>query len=149
MVQGTKQVAALPLQLFGDRLKVLLITSRDTGRWIMPKGWPIDGEKDWRAAEIEALEEAGVEGTISRRPIGDFEYAKVLGDGTSIQVKATVYPLYVDKVNRRWKERRERKRHWFSPKGAAKALKQPELEGLLIDLQNNPRKNKAIRELLP
>ncbi len=67
MDQRTKQVAALPLQLFGGRLKVLLITSRDTGRWIMPKGWPMDGEQDWRAAEIEALEEAGVEGTISRK----------------------------------------------------------------------------------
>ncbi len=75
MAQRTKQVSTLPLQLFGDRLKVLLITSRDTGRWIMPEGWPMVGEQDGRATEIEALEEAGLEGTISRKPMGEFEYA--------------------------------------------------------------------------
>ncbi|WP_367647852.1 NUDIX hydrolase [Ruegeria arenilitoris] len=145
--QRTKQVAALPLQLFGGRPKVLLITSRYTGRWIMPKGWPMDGEQDWRTVEIEALAEAGLEDTVSRKPIGEFENAKTFNDGTSVQVKATVYPLYIDKVKRRWKERHERKRHWLSPKGTAKALKQPELEDLLLDLKNNPRKNRSIRAI--
>ena len=149
MTKQTDQVAALPVKLDGDRLQVLLITSRDTGRWIMPKGWPMKGKKDWRAAEIEALEEAGVEGKVSRKPIGAFVYAKVLDDGSSLPVSVTVYALYVEKVNRRWKERRERKRHWFSPKGAAKALKQPELEKLLLDLKKDPRKVKPMREILP
>ncbi|WP_170351212.1 MULTISPECIES: hypothetical protein [Ruegeria] len=64
----------------------------------MPKGWPMDGEQDWCTVEIEALAEAGVEDTVSRKPIGEFENAKTFNDGTSVQVKATVYPLYIDKV---------------------------------------------------
>ncbi|WP_170394577.1 NUDIX hydrolase [Ruegeria arenilitoris] len=113
----------------------------------MPKGWPMDGEQDWRTVEIEALAEAGLEDTVSRKPIGEFENAKTFNDGSSVQVKATVYPLYIYKVKRRWKERHERKRHWLSPKGTAKALKQPKLEDLLLDLKNNPRKNRSIRAI--
>lgn len=64
----------------------------------------MNGEKDWRAAEIEALEEAELEGTFPRKPIGEFEYAKTFNDGTGVLVKATVYPLYSDTVKRRRKE---------------------------------------------
>jgi 8-oxo-dGTP pyrophosphatase MutT (NUDIX family) len=143
------QVAALPLRWDGDKLRVLLITSRETRRWVMPKGWPMNGRKSWQAAEIEALEEAGVTGRISQEPIGTYSYHKVLDDGSKVPVKVQLFPLYVRKLRRRWKERRERKRHWFSIKGAAKAVNEPDLEALLLSIRKRPHKAPAIRAILP
>jgi 8-oxo-dGTP pyrophosphatase MutT (NUDIX family) len=117
-----------------------MVTSRDTGRWIMPKGWTMEGKKLWRAAEIEALEEAGVTGHISHAPIGDYAYDKVLGDGTRLRCRVTLFPLVVDTVKRRWKERHERTRRWFSVKGAARAVNEPDLVDILSRLAVKPCK---------
>ncbi len=143
------QIAALPIRWDEKgRMRVLMVTSRDTGRWVMPKGWPIDGKKPWRAAEIEALEEAGVTGYVSREPLGVYEYVKVMRDGSKVPVRVRLYPLMVRKLKRRWKERDERKRHWFSPKGAARAVAEPCLAELLESLREKPHKQPTIRALL-
>ncbi len=149
MTQRQEQYAALPIRYDGGKLRVLLITSRETRRWIMPKGWPIDGKKSWEAAEIEALEEAGVTGKVSHKPVGTYRYTKIMGDGSGLPVLVHLYPLYVTKLRRRWKERRERKRHWFSVKGAAEAVDEPDLVDLLSSLQKNPQKHPRIRKILP
>ena len=74
-----QQIAALPVcSDVNGKLRVLMVTSRDTGRWVMPKGWLMDGKKPWRAAEIEALEEAGATGFISHHAIGTNSYPKRL-----------------------------------------------------------------------
>jgi len=149
MTQRQEQYAALPIRWNGGKLRVLLITSRETRRWVMPKGWPIDGKKSWQAAEIEALEEAGVTGDVSREPIGTYRYTKILDDGSGIPVLVRLYPLYVKKLRRRWKERRERKRHWFSIRGAAEAVDEPDLVELLSSLHKKPEKHPQIRKVLP
>lgn len=131
-----RQIAALPLSL--DRKgnwKVLMVTSRDSGRWVMPKGWEMNGRKPWHAAEIEALEEAGAIGTISPKPIGRYHYKKGLPGAKSVQCCVTLYPMRVEKLNRRWKERKQRKRRWFSPAKAAQRVDEPELRDLLQDLE--------------
>lgn len=125
-----------------------MVTSRDSGRWIMPKGWEMDGKKPWRAAEIEALEEAGAVGSISREVIGTYRYNKVLKDGTKLPVVVRVYPMLVEKLKRNWKERDERKRRWFSAKAAAKRVSEPELAALLNSLRQKPKKQPVIRALL-
>ena len=130
------------------KLRILMVTSRDTGRWVLPKGWTMDGKKPWRAAEIEALEEAGVTGYISREAIGDYAYDKRLSDGTTLPCTVRVYPMIVDKVKRDWKERKQRKRHWFSASGAAEAVVEPGLARLLEALGRKPRKQPLIRQLL-
>jgi 8-oxo-dGTP pyrophosphatase MutT (NUDIX family) len=143
------QVAAIPMQWTKEgELRILMITSRDTGRWVLPKGWTMDGKKPWRAAEIEALEEAGVTGYISREAIGDYAYDKRLPDGTTIACTVRVYPMIVDKVKRDWKERKARRRHWFSAAGAAEAVDEPGLTALLALLARKPRKQPVIRQLL-
>ena len=135
MKTSARQVAALPLTRDSKgRLRVLMVTSRDTGRWVMPKGWEMRGREPWKAAEIEAMEEAGVAGRIAREPIGSFTYAKRLDDGTELPTTVTLYPMMVTKLKRRWKERDERKRRWFSPKGAARAVDEPDLEAVLREL---------------
>lgn len=143
------QIAALPIRWNKDgELRILLITSRETKRWVMPKGWPIKGREPWRAAEIEALEEAGVRGSISDEPIGVYRYDKVLDDGSVAPCQVQLFPMIVEKVQKRWKERHERKRRWFSPKGAAKAVQEPDLKVILEVLDRKPRKQPAIRYLL-
>ena len=132
------QIAALPVRRDDKgRLRVLMVTSRDTGRWVMPKGWEMDGKKPWAAAEIEALEEAGAEGRISKKPIGSYRYDKILGDGQTVRCRVTVYPMLVERLKRNWKERSERKRRWFRPDAAARRVAEPDLAKLLAGLKTS------------
>ncbi|MEL6644115.1 MAG: NUDIX hydrolase [Pseudomonadota bacterium] len=134
------QIAALPFRTDkGGKLRVLMVTSRDTGRWVMPKGWLMDGKKPWQAAKIEALEEAGAVGFISDRPVGHYHYVKRLEPRGKLTCRVTVYPMIVDKLKRRWKERKERRRHWFSLKKAARLVDEPELTKLLEAMASDPK----------
>lgn len=143
-----EQIAALPVCWDAKgTLRVLMVTSRDTGRWVMPKGWHMDGKKPWHAAEIEALEEAGAKGFISHQPIGTYAYKKRLDDGTNVRCTVTIYPMFVDKLKRRWKERDERKRHWFSPKKAAKLVNERELSAILTKIAKDPDQLAIVQEL--
>lgn len=148
MTHAAKQIAALPVHWDKTgKLRVLMVTSRDTGRWIMPKGWLMDGKKPWQAAKIEALEEAGATGWISDQPIGTYGYKKRLDSGRKIPCEVTVYPMMVAKLKRRWKERKERKRHWFSLKKAARLVDEKDLAKLLKDLAKNPERLGAVTEI--
>ncbi|WP_102108299.1 NUDIX hydrolase [Oceaniglobus roseus] len=141
------QIAALPVHWDkSGKLRVLMVTSRDTGRWVMPKGWLMDGKKPWQAAKIEALEEAGATGFISDEPLGTYDYVKDAGRRGSVLCRVTVYPMMVDRLKPRWKERKERKRHWFSIKKAAKLVNEKDLTELLKDLAKNPEKLRHIEE---
>src|SRR6056297_286760 len=149
MVDVGQQIAALPMRWKKDgTFQVLMVTSRDTGRWIMPKGWTMDGKKPWAAAEIEALEEAGAVGYIGREVIGTHSYKKKLEDGSSLKCHVDVYPMVVEHLKRNWKERGERKRRWFTAKSAAKRVNEPKLAKLLKSLSKKPGKQPAIREFL-
>ncbi len=143
------QTAALPLRYDDKRApRVLMITSRETGRWVMPKGWMMDGKKPWHAAEIEALEEAGAVGSIGSDLIGEYSYDKLLEDGSSVPVRVQLYPMIVLRLKKHWKERGQRKRRWFSLKGAARRVNEPELRDILLSLANKPRKQGVINKLL-
>lgn len=124
------QYAALPYRRSGG-LKVLLLTSRDTGRWVLPKGWPMKGKKPRSAAKREALEEAGVVGRVSKRSIGAFHYPKRLASGELVTCEVHVFPLAVDRQRKRWPEQRQRTQRWFAPEEAARAVQEPELAALL------------------
>ncbi len=124
------QYAALPYRLSGG-LMVLLQTSRDTGRWVLPKGWPMKGRTPYSAARREALEEAGVVGSIAKRSIGTFHYPKRLADGGTVMCEVHVYPLAVEGQRKRWREHRERTQRWFTPHEAAQLVQEPELAALL------------------
>jgi 8-oxo-dGTP pyrophosphatase MutT (NUDIX family) len=128
-------VAALPLRLAKNgAIEILLVTSRDTGRWIIPKGWTSKRLRDRKAAAREAREEAGVKGKIFREAIGTYRYIKrELGDGVLVEVR--VFLLKVSKRCKRWPEKRERRRAWFDLKDAAVKVSDPELSILIGMLQ--------------
>lgn len=143
------QIAALPfIRTKSGKLNVLMITSRETRRWIMPKGWQMDGKKPWRAAEIEALEEAGAVGYISNQSIGTYRYRKKLGKGKSIKCEVTVYPMVVEKLKSKWKERKERKRRWFSLKAAARRVSEPKLSKLLLKISDDHEQFPMLKKML-
>jgi len=125
------QVAALCFREKRAGKEVLLITSRDTGRWIIPKGWPIDGLNASDAAAQEAWEEAGVRGNVNETPVGAFTYDKGLKDGSAVACKTTVYPVEVETLADEYPEVDERTRKWVSLTEAAQMVQEPELRKIL------------------
>ncbi len=127
------QLAALCYRHKAAGKQVLLVTSRDTGRWVIPKGWPIAGTNSTGTALQEAWEEAGVKtGDLDKDPIGAFTYDKRLNAGWSVPVQTVVYPVAVTKMCEVFPEARERDRKWVSPEQAANLVQEPELKKLLI-----------------
>jgi 8-oxo-dGTP pyrophosphatase MutT (NUDIX family) len=140
-----KQVAALPLRRTkSGGVEVMLVTSRTTGRWIIPKGWPSKRLKDPKAAEREARQEAGVKGRIIPRAIGSYRYTKTELGETPIDV--SVYLLAVRKQAKRWREKHERQRAWFDVLEAASKITEPELAALIEALERLGKSFKVKRQ---
>jgi 8-oxo-dGTP pyrophosphatase MutT (NUDIX family) len=122
------QYAALPYRLRADaRTEVMLITSREAGRWIIPKGWPQKDKAPHRSAAREAFEEAGVVGAVGRRSIGSFSHNKRLKNGDVVICKVLVFPLKVDRQDKKWPEKEEREVRWWSAEQAARTVTHPKL----------------------
>jgi len=129
------QVAALCYRKTAGKLEILLITSRDTGRWILPKGWPKAGFDASGVAAEEAWEEAGVK-SRKRRPerIGSYRYDKHLKGGVPVKTDVDVFAIEVEKLYDTYPEMAERNRKWVSPAEAAEAVDEPDLKDLLMNL---------------
>lgn len=111
-----QQIGALPYRISPDGdLEVLLITSRGTGRWIIPKGNPIQGLKPHQVAAREAYEEAGISGKAANKSIGKFRYSKQRPGRSDAEIEVTVFPLLVTEQLPDWPERRQRQRRWLNP----------------------------------
>ncbi|MEO3998914.1 NUDIX hydrolase [Mesorhizobium sp. CAU 1732] len=137
------QVAALPWRKTADGFEVMLVTSRGTGRWVLPKGWPEKRETPYEAAAREAAEEAGIDGAISKQEVGRFYYGKQLPSGMEWRCEVHVYPMEVDRIADKWPERKKRKRRWFAPQDAARLVEEPDLRELIAGFGVNPRKYAA------
>ncbi len=127
------QVAALPVREGPGGSEVMLITSRETRRWIVPKGWPMKGRKDHEAAAQEAFEEAGITGRIRKHPIGAYTYRKRTGK-TFEACRVMVYRLDVDTEVPHWAEGSQRTRRWFALPEAAKVVSEPGLASMILTL---------------
>jgi 8-oxo-dGTP pyrophosphatase MutT (NUDIX family) len=112
-------------------LEVLLVSSRDTGRWIIPKGWPMDGMTPSAAAAQEAWEEAGVRGRAFDQCVGLYSYEKWIDEQLSLPCIVAVFPVEVQRLDKDYPEVAERKRKWFSPKKAAQKVGEAELKSIL------------------
>lgn len=122
-------------------LEILLVTSRETHRWVIPKGWPIKGLKPPASAAREAYEEAGVSGTIRTRSLGSYLYEKrFVEKHTTAPCEVTLYPLQVTRQETTWPEQTERKRFWFSPVTAIAAVSENGLKEIIGDFVNGRQK---------
>ncbi|KAJ55995.1 NUDIX hydrolase [Actibacterium mucosum KCTC 23349] len=125
------QFGALCYRGAGKKTEILLITSRDSGRWVVPKGWPKGKEDPAANVSREAWEEAGVVGKLGKSLLGFYSYSKVMDDGKAMPCVVAVYPIQVDKLSDKFPEMGQRRRKWFPSKKAASRVAEPELARLL------------------
>jgi 8-oxo-dGTP pyrophosphatase MutT (NUDIX family) len=127
------QFAALcyRIGLENNKPEILLVTSRDTGRWVIPKGWPMGAKAGHEVAAQEAFEEAGVSGETQRQPLGYFSYDKSMQNGLVLPVRVQVHALNVAAIADDFKEKGKRRVEWFSPEDAESRVLEPELKGLI------------------
>lgn len=126
------QFGALCYRMKKDKLKVLIITSRSGKRWILPKGWPMDGATPANAAAREAFEEAGAEGKVGGHCLGIYSYTRGT-KGDEMPVVVAIYPLRVKKVHAIYPEKGQRKRKWVSQRKAAELVANPELGQIILN----------------
>lgn len=115
--------------------EMLVITSRDTGRWVIPKGWPMEGKMCHEAAAREAYEEAGVKGDASPDRIGFYMYDKGLNSGLKVECMVQVYPMVVLDIAKNFPEKGSRKSEWVSFEEASKRVAEPMLRDLILDFE--------------
>lgn len=125
------QFAALCYRVHKEKTQILLVTSRQRGRWIIPKGWPEDGATPAQTAATEAFEEAGVEGKSFNICLGFYSYTKLMGDQPNLACAVSVFPVRVKKLLKVYPEMDQRRRKWFSHKKAVEKVREPELRKIL------------------
>lgn len=126
------QFGALCYRVRDDKTQILLITSRRSGRWIIPKGWPMDRQTPAQAALTEAQEEAGVHGKAYNICLGLFTYVKLIdGANEDLPCAVSVFPVRTKKLLGSYPEAKERRRKWFSQRKAAKRVREPELRKII------------------
>ena len=112
-------------------MRILLVTSRESGRWVIPKGNPTAGLTAHAAAALEAREEAGVVGLVCPTALGSYRYRKRRRNGSALLIDVDVFPLAVNTELHAWKEQHERERRWFSLVEAADAVEEEDLRDLI------------------
>jgi 8-oxo-dGTP pyrophosphatase MutT (NUDIX family) len=133
------QYAALPYRLNRrSRTEIMLVTSRGTQRWIIPKGWPQPGRAAPDSAAHEAFEEAGVVGSVGRRSVGSFSYEKRLRNGAVVVCEVRVFPLKVTRQTKQWPEKDQRQVKWLPAKEAAEIVQEDKLSEIIRRLANKP-----------
>lgn len=131
--EARAQFAALCYKIAKGKPQFLLITSRRTKRWIVPKGWPMTDRDGAGCALQEAFEEAGVVGEVCGRACGTFRYMKLLDDGAEVPCAVQVFPVRVRSLKSRYPEHSQRRRKWFGRKKAAKKVDDADLARLIRD----------------
>ena len=131
----TRQVAALPWRHGADGVEIMMITSRETRRWVIPKGGRMVGKTDPQAAAQEAYEEAGVQGETLDAVLGHFRYDKRLKTGSVQACVVAVYPLEVLIQLGAWPEDQQRQRRWMKQADAADAVHEADLAQLIRDFR--------------
>ncbi|WDZ75098.1 NUDIX hydrolase [Ensifer adhaerens] len=130
-----QQIAALCFRPAkdGNGIEILVVTSRESARWVIPKGWPMKRKKPYEAAAIEAWQEAGVRGKVRKKPVGSYTYLKSLDDGDVVPCVVDIFQIEVDELADDFKERGERILAWVSPDEAARRVREIELKSLLVE----------------
>jgi len=115
-------------------LEILLMTSRETHRWIIPKGWPMKGLKPAESAAREAYEEAGLRGAMGNRSIGSYLYEKRLAEKqTSVPCEVKVFPMRVRRQEAAWPEQSQRKTRWFSAAAGIEVISDEGMKAIIAD----------------
>lgn len=115
----------------GPAREVLLVTS-SSGRWILPKGWPVAGRSEGEAALREAWEEGGVSrGKLGRRPVGEYLAIKRTPEGDDLPCLHRVFAIKVRETVDEFPEAHRRDRVWVPPEAAAGMVDEDGLRDIL------------------
>jgi len=128
-----------PLKSPSTGYEILLITSRGSGRWILPKGWPMPGRTLAAAALREAYEEAGIRGLSHEQPCGSYSYDKKdmpVGENNRFQV--AVFAVFYQRQKKRWPEKQQRAFEWLAPAEAAERVEEAGLKEILLHFTPPP-----------
>jgi 8-oxo-dGTP pyrophosphatase MutT (NUDIX family) len=126
------QYGVIPVRPTADGgVEVLLITSRETRRWVVPRGNPIAGKSPAESAAQEAFEEAGIRGVVDPEPVGRYFYRKRRRNGTLLPAEVRLFRMRVAEERDDWPEKAERERRWFAPPEAAAAVAESDLADLI------------------
>ncbi|WP_156633539.1 NUDIX hydrolase [Agrobacterium vitis] len=128
-----------------SEFEVLLITSRETGRWVIPKGWSMAKKRPHQVARQEAWEEAGVRGRVRKKPFGHYTYNKKRSQDEIVRCLVQVHLLTVSGLEGDFPEKGQRQIRWFSPEDAARAVEEPELQRLFMNLPHQTEANEQRR----
>jgi 8-oxo-dGTP pyrophosphatase MutT (NUDIX family) len=128
-----EQYGVIAWRRSGSGVEILMITSRETRRWVVPRGNAIPGLRPWESAAQEAFEEAGVRGGVQPDAIGTYRYGKRAKDGRVTPALVHLYPMLVTEEADAWPEDRQRERRWFDPEAAASAVDEADLAALIRD----------------
>jgi 8-oxo-dGTP pyrophosphatase MutT (NUDIX family) len=144
------QYGALPYRFTKSGApEILLVTTRQTKRWIIPKGWPIKGLKPAKSAAREAYEEAGVRGSVRTKAIGIFSYEKRSEeDGITIPCEVRVFPLLVRQKSKTWPESKQRIAQWLEPAVALSLVEEESLRSLISSFMDRLAANAKVRQKL-
>lgn len=134
------QFAALCYRVRRGKVQILVITSRRSKRWIVPKGWPMEGKTPAASAATEAWEEAGVRGIASDTALGVYTYGKTVGEELELPCVVMLYPMLVKSLAKKFPESGQRRRRWVSRKKAAKLVAEEDLARLILDF--DPRSSR-------
>ncbi|WDR02310.1 NUDIX hydrolase [Devosia algicola] len=131
-IDYAQQLAALPWRKTkSGKIEILMVTSRISQHWLLPKGWPMTGKSLVEAAAQEALEEAGVRGKMHSKPVGKYYYDKLMKDGQAVPCTVDCFALKANKLLDEWPEATQRERRWFTLPDAAAAVYEPDLARML------------------
>ena len=133
-----QQVAALCWRSGPKGTEILLVTSLNSKRWILPKGWAEAELTLAASAAREAFEEAGVSGRVEARPSGSYHYLKQKRDGGGLPCRVDVFALKVTKMHEEWPERGARRLEWVTPAQAAARISEPGLREVLRGFRKAP-----------
>ena len=125
------QIGALCYKITDKDVKFLLITSRRSKRWIIPKGWKVEKMSNRKSVALEAWEEAGVQGWVSKRSIGTYYYRKRAGKNDFLTCAVKVFGLEVKARKKKFPEQGQRKLKWFEATKAIEIVTEPELKNLI------------------
>jgi 8-oxo-dGTP pyrophosphatase MutT (NUDIX family) len=126
-----QQVAALCWRPSPKGTEILLVTSLNSKRWILPKGWHEPDMTLADSAAREAFEEAGVAGRVEAKPIGSYHYLKQKREGGGVPCRVDIFALKVTKVHDDWPEHGSRQLAWLTPEQAATRISEPGLREIL------------------
>jgi 8-oxo-dGTP pyrophosphatase MutT (NUDIX family) len=128
-----KQYGVIPWLTRSGKMKIILVSSRSRGQWIVPKGNLIPKRSKRESALQEAYEEAGLKGKLDK----NFKY-RLFIYSRGVKTDLTLYAMRVERqMLKKWPESHQRKRIEVSCERAQSLVSWPRFKRAVKLLQKS------------